>query len=224
MPPSTSNFSYAAHLYPYAHPLPTIIPTILPHLPPRTHIVAGGLIFQPPSTETQEPKILLLRRALTDSLPGIWEIPGGSCDPATDASVLAGAAREIREETGLMVARFVELVAVDEWERVRVDGVRKVVKFTFLVEVEGPTSISGDRGVGSAPGEVGSGDCWIRLDPAEHDAFVWATEEEVRRGFVPLGESDGEEAGVRLRFLETQRRNYLEGFRVFAASCSDACK
>lgn len=49
---------------------------------------------------------LLVRRAASDSYPLKWEIPGGSVSPARDASVLHAAARELREETGLRVARF----------------------------------------------------------------------------------------------------------------------
>ncbi|PWI68691.1 hypothetical protein PCL_01780 [Purpureocillium lilacinum] len=49
---------------------------------------------------------LLIRRAASDSYPLKWEIPGGSVSTARDASVLHAAARELREETGLRVARF----------------------------------------------------------------------------------------------------------------------
>ncbi|KAJ6441571.1 NUDIX domain-containing protein [Purpureocillium lavendulum] len=48
---------------------------------------------------------LLIRRAAADSYSLKWEIPGGSVSLARDASVLAAAARELREETGLRVAR-----------------------------------------------------------------------------------------------------------------------
>ncbi|RAK71003.1 NUDIX hydrolase, partial [Aspergillus fijiensis CBS 313.89] len=194
-PPSTKTFTHSPTLDPYTLPLPTFLTT--PHHPHphtltrTTHIVTGALIFAPnrspppppPSTTTtttttilptqppEKQRILLLRRAPTDSYPGRWEAPGGSCD-ATDGSVLAGAAREVYEETGLRVSRFRALVGVDAWEVVRADGVRKVVKFTFLVEVEPPS------GHGDGGGRGGG----IRLEPAEHDAFVWATEEEVRAG------------------------------------------
>ncbi|RAH40019.1 NUDIX hydrolase, partial [Aspergillus brunneoviolaceus CBS 621.78] len=127
-----------------------------------------------PTQPPEKQRILLLRRAPTDSYPGRWEAPGGSCD-ATDASVLAGAAREVYEETGLRVSRFRALVGVDAWEVVRGDGVRKVVKFTFLVEGEEVDGRVGVEGHGDGGGRAGG----IRLEPTEHDAFVWATEEEV---------------------------------------------
>ncbi|OJJ97795.1 hypothetical protein ASPACDRAFT_1889729 [Aspergillus aculeatus ATCC 16872] len=239
-PPSTNTFTHSPTLELYTLPLPTFLTT--PHythththpltLTPTTHIVTGALLFAanpspPPTTTTtitttpnqppEEQRILLLRRAPTDSYPGRWEAPGGSCD-ATDASILAGAAREVYEETGLRVSRFRALVGVDAWEVVRADGVRKVVKFTFLVDVDDtpPTErLGGDRVQrgeldGGVEGDGGGGGLGgIRLEPAEHDAFVWATEEEVRAGVVWLR---GERVGM--EFVGRQAENYLRGFEV----------
>ncbi|MDA0160228.1 NUDIX domain-containing protein [Solirubrobacter ginsenosidimutans] len=46
--------------------------------------------------------VLLVRRAAWDSLPGQWELPGGKIDRGE--RVLEGLAREVEEETGLMLA------------------------------------------------------------------------------------------------------------------------
>src|SRR3954469_25090545 len=46
--------------------------------------------------------VLLVRRAAWDSLPGQWELPGGKVDRGE--RVLEGLAREVEEETGLMLA------------------------------------------------------------------------------------------------------------------------
>jgi 8-oxo-dGTP diphosphatase len=46
-----------------------------------------------------EGKVLLVRRAARDSMPGQWELPGGKVDPGELAP--DGLAREVREETGL---------------------------------------------------------------------------------------------------------------------------
>ncbi|PYI24084.1 hypothetical protein BO99DRAFT_457933 [Aspergillus violaceofuscus CBS 115571] len=227
-PPPTNTFTHPPTLDPYTLPLPTFLTTT--HHPrththtltPTTHIVTGALIFNPNPSTTKAPNhppeehhILLLRRAPTDSYPGRWEAPGGSCD-ATDASILAGAAREVYEETGLRVVRFLALVGVDAWEVVRAGGVRKaVVKFTFLVEVDlslsvGAQGVQGMQGMhGEVEGEVKCGGLGIRLEPAEHDAFVWATEEAVRAGVVCLR---GQRVGM--EFVGRQRENYLRGFEV----------
>jgi 8-oxo-dGTP pyrophosphatase MutT (NUDIX family) len=45
--------------------------------------------------------VLLVRRAAWDSLPGRWELPGGKIDRGE--RVLQGLAREVEEETGLML-------------------------------------------------------------------------------------------------------------------------
>jgi 8-oxo-dGTP diphosphatase len=45
--------------------------------------------------------VLLVRRAAWDSLPGQWELPGGKIDRGE--RVLQGLAREVEEETGLML-------------------------------------------------------------------------------------------------------------------------
>ncbi|PYH84421.1 NUDIX-domain-containing protein [Aspergillus uvarum CBS 121591] len=226
-PPTTNTFTHPPALDPYTLPLPTFLTTPHTHthtLTPTTHIVTGALIFNPnPSTTTtklpnhppEKQHILLLRRAPTDSYPGRWEAPGGSCD-ATDASILAGAAREVYEETGLRVVRFLALVGVDAWEVVRADGVRRVVKFTFLVDVDLGLSmgVQGVQGMQEevereVEGVVKSGGLGIRLEPAEHDAFVWATEEEVRAGVVCLR---GQRVGM--EFVGRQRENYLRGFEA----------
>ena len=45
-------------------------------------------------------RVLILRRSKIDKRAGQWTIPGGHID-ATDDSIEAGAARELKEETGL---------------------------------------------------------------------------------------------------------------------------
>jgi 8-oxo-dGTP diphosphatase len=46
--------------------------------------------------------VLLVRRAAWDTLPGQWELPGGKVDRGE--RVLQALAREVEEETGLMLA------------------------------------------------------------------------------------------------------------------------
>jgi len=135
-----------------------------------------------------EKKILLIQRSAHDSWPGRWEIPGGACDPE-DPSILYSVARELWEEAGLKASQIGPLVGGTD--HIFLTGSGNVVcRFSFLVDVE--------RNEG-APLEV-------KLDPREHQAFVWATEQEVRIGWV--GETE-------LQFTNTQTmEGVLEAFKV----------
>lgn len=92
-------------------------------------------------------KILLVRRAASDSLPGNYEIPGGGVDEGE--TVLEGAVREVKEETGLIVSKVIATFEGFDYSNSKKPKVRQT---NYLVEVH--------------PGEV-------KLNPAEHDQFVW---------------------------------------------------
>ncbi|OIW22779.1 hypothetical protein CONLIGDRAFT_650220 [Coniochaeta ligniaria NRRL 30616] len=133
--------------------------------------------------------LLVQKRSAHDSMPGRWEIPGGGCDHE-DESILHGAARELWEESGLVAAAVVGRVGGEHVFFSR-RGMR-IGKFNFEVEVEG--------GRGDEPPEV-------RLDANEHEAYVWATEEECRAGrkgetelrFTTKGQEDAIWAGFERR-------------------------
>ncbi|KAI9040401.1 NUDIX hydrolase [Aspergillus affinis] len=198
--PLPSKYNHSPHLHQYALPLSTFRTSN----PQYTHFVVGGLIYSstcntnnpPTNSPTQQNPptwVLLLQRSQHDSLPGFWEGPGGLCEE-TDNSILSGAAREVYEESGLHVSRFVDLIAVDEWTRVKSDEVVRAVKFTFLVQVE----------------EEAEGVGWeqrVKLEPEEHEEYVWATEEEVKHGV------EGNEG--KLKFVGDQGRTLLKGFGLF---------
>lgn len=217
--PTSSNISFPFTIHPsstpFAVPAAKYLSTFnaaqedLNNLNFHTFVVTGALIFDRPiptrsntSPSTQkkelesfEPRILLLQRAATDTLPNLWEIPGGTCEDG-DESILHAVAREVGEETGLMVSS-VGPCAGTGYSFVSTGG-RVVRKVNFLVEYQSGSGREGER-----EGEEG---LEVRLDPDEHRDYVWATEEEVRAGRV---------GGVSLRFtMREQVDVVLEGFRV----------
>ncbi|KAF7543969.1 hypothetical protein G7Z17_g10315 [Cylindrodendrum hubeiense] len=120
-------------------------------------LASGALVFD------DKDRILLVQRAPNDSMPNLWEIPGGAVDD-DDPSVLYGCARELWEEAGL-VARHVKHVIPDGFNgkpgAVFTNRTGKIFwcKFSFEVDVIDTRE--------------------VKLDPNEHQDFVWATEEEV---------------------------------------------
>ncbi|KAK2045207.1 hypothetical protein LZ31DRAFT_260040 [Colletotrichum somersetense] len=202
-PPSPPlSYTTAPAVLPYTLRFHPYRPSSSPH---HTHhlCVAAAVVIAPAATT---PRILLLRRSAREkALPHRWELPGGGAD-ATDRDALAAAARELWEETGLRAARFAALVGCYQWEGAGPGLAASAVpgdqgwglagggvgiveasssssseastaatatagrdawrKYTYLVEVEG----------------LAVENVVVVVDPEEHEAFVWATEEEVRAG------------------------------------------
>ncbi|KAI9158118.1 RNA pyrophosphohydrolase [Paramyrothecium foliicola] len=121
-------------------------------------ICVGVLVFN------REGRVLLIQRASHDSMPNRWEIPGGAVDKE-DPSMLFGAARELWEESGLVATRFKHFVPEIPGKEVgqiftNRYGTKSFCRFSFEADVESSET--------------------VKLDPEEHQAFVWATEAEVR--------------------------------------------
>ncbi|KAK4960646.1 hypothetical protein LTR28_005065 [Elasticomyces elasticus] len=137
----------------------------LPH-----RLVVSAFVFRTDPTR-QEDRLLILQRSASErAFPHIWEIPGGSAD-ASDASVAVAVARELREESGLTLARVVCAVGEGvEW----MEGGTRWLKLGFIVEVE--------RGAdgGEAGGGGGVEAVEVMLNPEEHQRYLWVVEEEVR--------------------------------------------
>jgi 8-oxo-dGTP pyrophosphatase MutT (NUDIX family) len=121
------------------------------------YIATGALVF-----DSSTPKrILLIQRASHDSMGSLWEVPGGGSD-SDDPDILHSVARELWEEAGLLAARIGPKVGQDHIFSTR--SGKTVCKFNFLVEAK----------------RSEDGQLHVRLDPNEHQSFVWATEEEVK--------------------------------------------
>jgi 8-oxo-dGTP pyrophosphatase MutT (NUDIX family) len=121
-------------------------------------LATGNLVFDP------EGKVLLIQRASHDSMPNRWEIPGGAVDDE-DPTILYGAAREMWEESGLIAKRFNRLVTEGP-------GGRDLQVFPNSKETRWFCRFSFDVNVESCRN--------IKLDPAEHQDFAWASEDEIR--------------------------------------------
>ena len=98
-----------------------------------------------------EGRALLVRRAAWDSLPGRWELPGGKVD--RDEPVLEGLAREVEEETGLMLASA-HLLRTREMLSPRGRTVRE---FVYVATAVGAVSLSREHDAHAwveAPGDL----------------------------------------------------------------------
>lgn len=203
---------------------------------PLHGIATGSIIFSSSEREAPAPpRVLLVQRAAADSMPLRWEVPGGAVDAGE--TILAGAAREVREEAGLAVTRIASLVvhhdhdhdhqaargeALDGGYLIRTTRGKRIPKYTFVVEVEDE-----------------DGRRLVRLDPAEHQDHVWATEAEcrarrvVRRGAARAGgEGPAAEGGgadddddvVELEFTtDAQQDAILSAFATLKAEEAVAC-
>ncbi|KAB2579016.1 hypothetical protein BFW01_g1114 [Lasiodiplodia theobromae] len=150
---------------------------------PKYHQLAvGAFVFD-------GSRLLLVQRSTTErAFPNVWEVPGGSVD-AEDETVLHAVARELEEETGLHVTSINHEVGVGV--QFQSGSGRNWLKLAFEVGVA-----EHERTAEAIP---------IRLDPVEHQNYLWVEEEDVRRGEVN---------GTRLEFMSAdQRALVLEGFR-----------
>jgi 8-oxo-dGTP pyrophosphatase MutT (NUDIX family) len=121
-------------------------------------LATGNIVFN------EEGKVLVIQRSGNDSMPNRWEIPGGGVDD-DDPTVFEGSARELWEEAGLVAKRFNHVVtegADQKPGQVYPNSTRTKTwcRFSFDVQVESCEH--------------------VKLDPKEHQAFAWATEDEIR--------------------------------------------
>lgn len=169
------------------------------------YVASGALVFSRNSPGATGPaiRLLIVQRAAHDSMPNRWETPGGACDPE-DQSILHAVARELWEEAGLVATSIGPRVGGDQ---VFLSGSgKRVGKFSFLVDVQGNV----DRKMADAEGE--DGDMQVKLDPNEHQRYLWVTEDEAREGHT----HDEQRNVIELAFTTKEQRDVvLEGFKVW---------
>ncbi|KAI0436279.1 NUDIX hydrolase domain-like protein [Xylaria telfairii] len=126
---------------------------------PFDYVATSALVVD--TRTTSSPRILLLQRAASDSDPNQWEPAGGACDD-DDKSILHARARELWEEAGLQAAQIIGLVG--DPHLFTLDNGKAVCQFNFALRVT-------MKGEPPLP---------VKLNPEEHQRFVWATEGEVK--------------------------------------------
>lgn len=132
--------------------------------------------------------------------------------------MVAGAVRELEEETGLWASRVVRSLGTREFGET-VPGSRNLLwrMCIFEVEVEQQVSVAAAADATAAAVAAGGllegdsssgGSPTVRLDPAEHVAHRWVSEDEVREarcGDVELDFTDLEWRGILLRAFQLHR-------------------
>ena len=122
-------------------------------------LVVGAVIYE-------NNRFLLLERVPSDSMGGFVGIPSGTVEDGED--LLTALAREVQEETGLIVTSTLKYLGSFNWTS---SSGKKTRHFNFLVEVEA--------------GE-------IKLSPTEHQAYYWVALSDV--AFTTLNISDATKA------------------------------
>lgn len=146
-------------------------------------------------TTSPRPRLLLLQRTSGDAYGDRWDFPGGSVEKH-DETIVDAVKREVLEETGLHVSEIVGFVGIHTWVDARPNRDAKRAKFSFTVKV-------------AEEGKAGGPD--IKLAQTEHQAFMWATEEDIDASLV-----GGEGA---LQFIDVEEIEIAaEAFRKFKHS------
>lgn len=114
----------------------------------RVHVVAGVVL------DATGERVLLAERKADQHQGGLWEYPGGKCEPGESDGVAL--ARELEEEIGIVIASPTPLTVVEH------DYPDKSVTLSFYVV----TDFSG------APrGREGQRVQWVRVDALDDYAF-----------------------------------------------------
>jgi len=151
--PEFTSLTIAPHLRLYQVPLASYRSTDDSNDIPIAHLVASAVVIC-------SNRVLLLQRAAHAFQPLLWEIPGGRCE-SWDESIIASAARELWEESGLVANKVVDVVGKYEW----LDQGEVWRKVTFLIDVE-----HNDQSIKQPQ---------VNIDLKEQASFIWATEEDV---------------------------------------------
>ena len=190
-----------------------------------TNIVVSSFVFASSTSPAPNPRLLIVQRAASErGFPNLWEVPGGSCE-VSDPTILHSLARETFEETGLRLTRFCRQIG-SGIEFVTGYGAREKrwCKLSFEIEVAeiegqdlncgrsgghgdvaakedvGYNGVDAVDGVGESEGVNGVS---VMLDPAEHQAYAWVTEKEIRDDKYTI--MNAEQKGLMLEALALRK-------------------
>lgn len=141
--------------------------------PPYKSLTNKGIASNAPLNAPIEPaRLLLLQRPSTDTnFADLWEVPWGDSE-LTDQTVLHSVERVMLEETGLHLKRFLKQIGNGE-ESETSQG--SSVRLSFEIEIT-EMAVLDNTGKCTCPA---LNDVHIEVDPAQHQDFVWVTEEDV---------------------------------------------
>lgn len=133
-------------------------------LVPRHRWVVGAAIFKHAADDKKKmdmpPKLLLVKRAATEtSFANHWELPGGSIED-TDGSVWHAVYREVKEETGLTMNKMWGRVDDMRWQ----GKSHQHIQLNYVIRVKHDDKVT--------------------LNPAEHEEHAWVKEEDVKDVFM----------------------------------------
>lgn len=151
--------------------------------PKYSMLAVGACIFSP--IHQKPSRLLLIQRAASEqALPNLWEIPGGSSE-FDDPTVLHSVAREVFEETGLRLTRFVTKIGAGI--EFKTNPKKTWLKLTFEIEVAEFNNIAefAQRAkFDDAKGDKIESDLMefipITLNPEEHQKYAWVTKDDLR--------------------------------------------
>ena len=158
--------------------------------PQYTNLAVGAFIISRNDnhvSQSSNPRLLLVQRAATErGFPNLWEVPSGSTE-SSDPTIFHSLARETFEETGLMLTRVTHEIG-NGIEFLTNAGSKKWMKLNFQIEVISENGRA--NALENREGKPNPADMTITLDPAEHQAYAWATEDDLQTNKYPITTSE----------------------------------
>ena len=165
--------------------------------PSYSCLAVGAFIFSISNalSLSNPPRLLQIQRAAGErAFPNLWEVPGGSSE-LTDPTILHSVAREVFEETGLHLTRFIRQIDSVEFVTGPKSRPKRWLKPNFEIEVaemgralmKGLSPCghnendqqSGAGQHGKLPAVFSSTLIEVCLDPKEHQDYRWVSEEDI---------------------------------------------